>query len=452
LAKETPGVPERQSAPESPIKQIITFLGSMQLGIVLLLLLAVISVFATTQPMTLAIENVYKSWWFLGIMAFTALNLLLCTIDRVGPLTRQALHPSRVKTADEINRMQINAAIKLPGSDEAALAKAEKVFRSNGLQITVNKAETGTVVFGEKGKYGYFGSIVTHFSLILILLGAMYGGMTGFESSNGGAPGERFFVSEGNFDAVINDVSLAWPEGPKVRPKATADITVNYEGRQYRDTTSINEPMRFSGVTLYQSSYGWIPILEVRDTETGVVETLKPFYNSNTEGSYARYGGDNRAIFHDKEIYIEFPVFLVDFTMSQQGIPITATQHPSDPRIVYRASYFNGEFEPWDVLPMNESRVIETDNGDFEVTLTGYENFIILSIAKNLGRPYLFIGSVLMILGLYMSFFLFPRRFWAVYDDKKSMLLIGGRGYRNRLGVEQIMERIESEIQSREEE
>lgn len=452
MAKETPSAPQRQSAPASPIKQIFTFLGSMQLGIILILLLTVITAFATTRPMTLAIENIYTSWWFLGIMAFTGLNLLMCTINRIGPLTRQALHPSRVKTADEIDRMHVNTAVKLPGTSEEALAKAEKAFRSKGLQTTVIKAETGTVVFGEKGKYGYFGSIVTHFSLIIILLGAAYGGITGFETANGGAPGDEFFVPEGNFDAFIHDVSLAWPEGPQVRPKATADITVNYEGRQIRGTTSINQPMRFSGITLYQTSYFWVPIIEVRDTDTDQVETLKPLYNSDTEGRFARYGVDNRVVFHDKEVYIEFPVFLVDFTMSPRGLPITATQHPSDPRIVYRASDFAGNSEPWGILPMGESRLIETPNGNVEITLSGFENFIILSIARNLGRPFLFTGSLLMILGMYMSFFLFPRRFWAVYDDKKSMLLLGGRSYRNRLGVEQIMERIEAKIKDGEEE
>lgn len=482
MANEMPGTPEKHSVPESPIKQILSFLSSMQLGIILLLLLAVISVFATmrsrVEQLDVTVETIYTSGWFVGIMAFSALNLLLCTVQRIRPLTRQALQPNRVMSGDAIKNMAVNRAIKVKTTDSEPLQRVQNVFRANGLQTVVSDLPAGPVVFGEKGKFGYFGSIVTHISLLIILLGAMYGGLTGFETDGWGKGGDSFNVAQRvfapennslkravlqrlpktlvNFDATVQKVELTYPEGPKVRPKVWADITVvEKNGKTHQGRTSINNPMRFGAVTLYQKSYYWIPQISVRDAETGEeIQALAPMYDSSTRGEHiGMYFGNPRAnqvFIPEKDLVIEFPLFLVDFTMTQGGMPVSATQHPSRPNAVYEVKSVDGKFITWGLAPLNNPKLIETEKGNVEVALSGYENAVALAVTKNTGRPLLFAGAVLMLIGLYMSFFLFPRRFWAVYDDKKATILVGGRGYRNRLGIEQLMEKIESEILSRE--
>lgn len=437
MAQDTPGLPEQQPNQASPIKQILNFLSSMQLGIILLLLLAVISVFATTQEMNTAIASVYTSWWFVGIMAFTALNLLLCTIERVGPLTRQAFKPKREMTVDGIKKMQINSVIKVKSPGDEPLAGVQQVFKSNGLQATVHETPEGINLFGERGKFGYFGSIVTHLSLLLILLGAMYGALTGFETRNGGMSGDNFFVTQGNWRADIGEVRMVFEKDPTVRPRVYSDVTITRNGKVIKEgTVSINDPLRFEGTSIYHSTFLWISEVKITDPATGTVEELKFF-----EGD--RYSLD------DKGILFESLAFFPDFTMAAGGRPTSKSYNPNRPVLAYRIT-LNGQQEPWDLLELNEPATIETPNGPVEITLTGFENAAVYSIAKNLGRPILFIGAVLMVLGLYMSFFLFPRRFWAAFDAKTSSLVVGGRGYRNRLGVEQIMERIESEIRNRE--
>ena len=442
MAKETPGTPESQQNPENPVRQIVDFLSSMQLGIILLLLLAVISVFATTQEATLAVENVYHSWWFLGIMGFTALNLLLCTVERIGPLSRQALHPKRVVKADSIKKMQVNNAFKMQSEENVAqnsLDLASKAFRSNGLKVSVEEGPEGAVVFGEKGKFGYFGSIVTHLSLILILLGALYGGLTGYETRNGGWAGGDFFVPEGNFQVAISNVTMVQEEDPTVRPRVYTDMTVSRSGQVIKEgKVAINEPLRFEGTTIYHSTFMYLPILTVRNLETG------------EENSQLYFEGD-RVEIDSQGNYIQLMQFFPNFSMRADGTPVNVDYNPERP-VTAGIQVENGQRTATVFLQMDQPELIETVDGNVEIVMTDFDVAAVFSIAKNLGRPWLFIGAVLMVVGMYMSFFLFPRRFWAIYDEKKSTLLIGGRGYRNRLGIEQVMERIETEIQDREEE
>lgn len=437
LVKEVVDSPEeQQTLPESPVKQIFGFLSSMQLGIILLLLLSVITLFATFRPMELAIENVYNSWWFLGIMAFAGLNLFLCTVERCGPLARQALQPKKTISADAIKKMQINTAIKLTGEP---LVKAEKAFKKAGLRTVVTATPEGAVLFGEKGKFGYFGSIVTHFSLLLILLAAAYGSLTGFEDRNGGYAGSNFFVPEGRFRVDITDVRMVQEENPVIRPRVYSDLTITRDGETIaQETLSINYPIRFEGTTIYHSTFLYLPEVTLMNAATGEAEADK-------------FMTGDKINLDDQGTHIQLMEFFPNFSMGRDGRPFSINYLPERP-VAAGILVRDGQREASVFLQLNEPEVVETAAGDVEVLLTGFDLASVYSISKNLGRPYLFIGSVLMILGLYMSFFLFPRRFWAVYDESKRTLLIGGRGFRNRIGTEQELEQIEEEIKSREEE
>jgi len=160
LLEGTPGKPE-DTAPDSPPKQIYHFLCSMRLGIILLLLLALVSAYAARQEMDRAIEYIYKSWWFIAIIALIALNLSLCTVRRIAPLSRQALKPKKTVTADEIRNMPNRCAIRMTG-EQNPLAFAAGAFKKAGLCFSVEAGPTGPVLFGEKDRLGYFGSIVSH--------------------------------------------------------------------------------------------------------------------------------------------------------------------------------------------------------------------------------------------------------------------------------------------------
>ena len=439
MAKETPGLSNQQTQTESPLLQILNFLSSMQLGIILLLALAVISVFATLREYETAIQTVYKSWWFIGIMSFSALNLLLCSVRRVGPLSRQALQPKKVQSADTIRNMPVYDAVKLSEvSPETAVTVASNAFSAAGLKVDIEDGPEGKVVFGERGKFGYFGSVVTHFGLLIILLGAMYGALTGFEESNGGISGDHFLVPKGNFTVNISDVRMEQEKDPTIRPRVYSDVVVTKAGEEVASgTVAINQPLRFDGNTIYHTTFRYVSDVEIKDLETGRVIEQQLY--------------DQQQLFLEHNgAFIHFLAFFPNFTMNKEGMPYSINYLPE--KVVFAGVMYDENQTPLRnvFLRLNMPEVVETPNGKYELTLTGYQNAAVYSITRNLGRPFLFGGAVLLVVGLYMSFFLFPRRFWAVYDEKKSTLLIGGRSYRNRLGVEQDLEKISSEITKRE--
>ncbi len=438
MVRENTGLPGQPDAPESPLRQILKFLSSMQLGIILLLLLAAISVYATTKEMNVAIGSIYTSWWFVGIMAFTALNLFLCTVERAGPIWRQVFKPSRAVTVEAIKRMPSHRAIKVSRVGSDPLEAAAGALAVGGLRVSTQEGPDGTVVFGEAGRFGHFGSLITHISILLILLGAMYGALTGFETRGGGYAGESFNVPEGRFQAAISKVTMEYmPEGPQVRPRVISEVTVTRDGRVIKQgKIAINEPLRFEGISIYHSTFLWVPHLTITNPDTG-----------RTEGPVKLYDHD-RYFYRDRELYIHTLAFFPDFTMNHQGMPTSRSYATNRPVLAYQVVYPGGTKEPWGLLELNKPLTVETKNGPLELTMVGFENAAVYSISRNLGRPWLFTGSVLLILGLYMSFFLFPRQVYAAFDAKSTSYLVGGRS-RNKLGLEQLMDRIEEEIRKR---
>ncbi|HZK23897.1 MAG TPA: cytochrome c biogenesis protein ResB [Oscillospiraceae bacterium] len=429
MTKETP-----KTAVKSPLQQLLNFLSSMQLGIILLLLLAVISVFATLKENETAITSIYHSWWYLGMMAFTALNLLLCTARRIKPVTKLAFHPHKLTSPAALRQMPHHYELKMEKvTAEAALAQAEAAFKKNGLQVEVTAGQQGRVLFAERGKIGYFGSLVTHLSLLVILLGAMYGSLTGFEARNGGLAGDHFHVEQGDFRVDIKDVKMEQEADPTVRPRVFSELVITRDDQPLSEgTVAINQPLRFNGNTIYHTTFRYVSDVVATDLATGKEQQLK------------LWDIDQLQLDEEGKVILHVMQFFPNFSMHGGGVPYSKNYLPENP-VLAGLLIENNKAVRNVFLILNEPEVIKTSTGEIELLMTGFENAAVFTITRNLGRPILFTGAVLLILGLYLSFFTFPRRFWAVFAQESNSLIIGGRS-RNRLLLEQELEQINQEI------
>ncbi|NLZ39247.1 MAG: cytochrome c biogenesis protein ResB [Firmicutes bacterium] len=435
MAQEKPELPQNNI---DTFSQLLRFLSSMQLGIILLLALAFISIIATLGEHEAAVQNVYRSWWYLGIMAFTALNLLLCTLRRFRPIMRLAFQPQKNKTVTAISKMQIFRSVDIDFDDENnALNTAKEVLQKNGYKTSMVAGTDGSTVFAERGVWGYLGSLLTHASLLIILLGAMYGSLTGFEERNGGIAGDRFTVENGGFEVAITAVRMELEEDPTIRPRVFSDVIVLKDGQEVTSgTVSINQPLRFAGNTIYHTSFSYVSDITITSLQDG-------------KGYKVQLWDHGQVRLDHEGTILHMMQFFPNFTMNQDGIPSSKNYLPERP--VHAGLLIkNGRAVRNVFLQLNKPEVIETAEGEVELLLTGFQHAAIYSITRNLGRPILFGGAVLLIIGLYLCFFLSPRRIWVKYDPENAVLLIGGHSPRQKVFFAQELERMEKEISGRE--
>jgi cytochrome c biogenesis protein len=408
----------------------------MQFGLALLLVLAAVSAFATTLDMERAVEQIYSSWWYITIFAFVSLNLLLCTLQRVRPLFRLAFRPHAALSAVDITRFPASRMIDVRGVANPLTASVE-AFTTQGLRVTTTEGPSGTAVFGESGRLGYFGSLISHISLLVILLGAAYGVVTGYDVTNGGWVGSQFLVREGDFTVEINDIRMVQADDPRIRPRVYSDVTVR-RGEEVltEDTVSINYPVRFGGTTIYHTTFLHFPVLRLTDLETG------------DTGSSRFLAGDRVYLDANRTAYIALGEFYPHFSMREDGTPFNVDYRPLRPvaaGVLMRSNQQHGPV----FLPINKAHVFETPGGRVEVVMTGFDLGAVYSISKNLGRPYLFLGSLLLLAGLYISFFIAPVRCFALLCEDGTLLLCGSNN-RNRVSLSTTMDRIEARIKRRE--
>jgi cytochrome c biogenesis protein len=413
---------------------LVGFLSSMQLGIGLLLGLAVVSVFGTALELDRAITYIYRSWWYQGLLAFTGLNLFLCSIRRAAPLARLAWHPRRDATPDEARQLPVSATFRLAEGRDPVVAAAGALKRA-GLGVSLETgAAGGTVVFGERGRLGYFGSMISHWSMLVILLGAAYGGLTGFEAVNGGWAGHQFRVPEGDFQVAINAIRMVQREDPVLRPRVYTSVTVTRGGRTLiQDQVSINYPLRFEGNSIYHSTFLYMPVIKLTRLETG-------------ETRIERVLADQRVVLDGQgTVYLQLMRFFPHFARRPDGSLYNVDYRPENP-VAGGFLVRDGRQEGAVFLGVGSPQLFDTAGGQVEARLAGFELATVFTINRNLGRPYLLAGSLLLLVGLFLSFCVLPVRFWAVFDPQAHALVVGGRGYRYGLAAEQVLERIQAEL------
>lgn len=269
-------------------RQLLAVLGDLRLAIVLLLAIALFSISGTVieqgqslafyqanypeDPalfgflswkvlLTLGLDHVYRTWWFLSILILFGSSLTACTFTRQFPALKAARRWQFYKEPRQFQKLALSAELETGNLDTLTPLlekKRYKVFRE------------GDTLYARKGIIGRIGPIVVHASMLLILGGAIWGALTGFLAQEMVPSGSTFQIKN-----VIDAGPLAAPQIPKdwsVRvnrfwidytPEGGIDqfysdlSVVDKDGKDVdQQTIYVNKPLRYRGVTMYQTDWG----------------------------------------------------------------------------------------------------------------------------------------------------------------------------------------------------
>ena len=211
--------------------------------------------------LTLGLDQVYRTWWFLALLILFGASLTTCTFQRQIPALRwfsrtwnfysQPRQFQKFALSAELPQGQMEQLLPL------LQQRRYKVFQE------------GEKLYAHKGIVGRVGPILVHASMLLILLGAILGAMTGFFAQEMVPSGETFQVRN-VFDAgpwaaaqIPKDWSVKvnrfWidytPDG--AIDQFYSDLSVLDQAGQEldRQTIHVNKPLRHKGVTLYQADW-----------------------------------------------------------------------------------------------------------------------------------------------------------------------------------------------------
>lgn len=245
--------------------------------------------------LTLGLDHVYRTWWFLALLILFGASLTACTFTRQITALRWFSRPWNFYTQPrQFNKLALSSEL-----ERGSLEQVEPALKQRGYKIFTRD----NALYAQKGVVGRIGPIVVHASMLVILLGAIWGAMTGFFAQEMVPSGQTFQV-QNIFDAgpwAESQIPQNWavrvnrfwidytPEG--VIDQFYSDLSVvdpdNGEELK-RKTIHVNEPLRYQGVTLYQADWG-IAAVRVRLNDSPVLEL--PMKQIEAEGSSRRLWG-----------------------------------------------------------------------------------------------------------------------------------------------------------------
>lgn len=440
------------------VEKIWGFLTSLKLVVILLLILSALSITGTVieqnkplqeyyrfyQPGTVALFSklglfdMYHSWWFVACLSLLALNITACTMDRYRGIMAGMRKKNRIldeKLSKSLqNLTTIRYALPLDAVAKKVVGLAGKGF--SGKPVVTTAEDGGSHYFFEKGKYSRLAFFMTHLSILIIFLGAMVGSFFGYKGYVNIFEGEAVSqvetragkIQKLNFQVKCNTFHAEfYPGGAPMDYRS--DLSIVQNGKEVvRKTIRVNDPLTFEGVTFYQSSYGGQPdqvAIDVVNRDGSLKGTVTaPFGRMVDIPGVA----DKMETVDYKEHY-----HLPDG--SEGGRALDVHIYPEK----------GGEAEAW--LLMDHPDYDKQRGGDyyFRVKELKLKKYTGLQVNKDPGEILVWLGSILLIAGIMIAFFMSHKKLWiSLRTDNKgrSELTIGGTANKNRDAFAREMEQM----------
>ncbi len=436
------------------MRKIYNFLSSVKLAVAIFFLLASGSIAGTLIEQGLSpdeyiarygekwynwmqavrLTDVYHSWWFSSLLVLLAVNLAVCLSKRVPAIWRAYSSVDCDFTHNLVLNFKHHTLIPFQGDMEDAKRKVESSLKGRKYKFWLEKNHGNISMFATKGAIGRLGPVISHVSIFLILMGAALSSAIGFRGFLPVFEGEPLNVPEGNFSIVLDKFWIDYYENGMIKDYFSNLSIIDNGKTVLNKTIQVNDPLQYKGIWFYQSSYGtaWDRadkvFMRITDKNNGAIIsdiTLDFRKEKEITGTDLRINASN---------------FIGHFAFDPGTKQVFARSEEHENPAVRIDIYEGGKLisSPWIFYKFPNMFPIEGSKYNF--ILSGYTSpqYSGLQMAKDPGVNIVWVGSALLMIGLFISFFIFHRRLWIKIEpsENSTLIYIGGIANKDQLGFE----------------
>jgi cytochrome c biogenesis protein len=451
-----------KQSPDNPsaIDRLWKSFASVKLTIGLLLTLAATSIIGTLIPQNqspeaylqsfgdtlyrifslLGLFDLYHSWWFRALILLLVVNIIVCSIDRLqatwkiifvrNPRFNVARY-RRLKSKAEFNHNITAGSLR-----ERYLPIIARRFRYHRVEDT----DQGFAIYAEKGRLTRLGVYVVHLSVVVLLIGGLIGSIFGFDGFVNIAEGEsvRSIQLRNNnqtlplgFDIRCDDFNVEFYDSGAPK-EFRSSLTILKDGNVLKQKDIIvNDPLRYEGISFFQSSYGNLPptemFLNFTSLATGMVYRQKaaigkPVVIPENLGTFTLKNYTPQADFRGHNIGEAFTWMLTP----QNGHPVDVT------------------------LPLKFPSFDKMRKGQVFISIADFvpRYYTGLQVSKDPGVWVVYSGFILMIVGIYITFFMSHQQICVevIARDPKSQVMVAGTANKYKMGMQKKVSQLADQL------
>ncbi len=344
--------------------------------------------------------SVFTATWFRILVTLLAVNILVCTAHRTPRLIRQARRAAVVDMPDSLFvQAPLNHAASTALTPADALSTLGGALGRFRYKTRTSVVEGSHHLVAEKNRYARLGTLLGHLGLITILLGAVWGGQSGWRES-------QFVIAEGGERSVGHDTDMTvrlesfvdeyYTGGGGVPKDYRSNVTVLKAGQPVASgTVRVNEPLTYGGLRIHQAFYGPAISMKVADADgQPLFEQSVPLVFSTADRPAGSFLLPTKGL----EIFLIAPSSsFVDDVIQPGQVRLEVYENGGESPLELRNI---AQGQPDDLLGMTFTFVRES-------RYTG------LQIVRDPGAPLIWFGSAAFILGSLIVLYFPHRVLWA---------------------------------------
>ncbi|GMI74619.1 hypothetical protein like AT1G49380 [Hibiscus trionum] len=233
----------------------------------------ILGFFTWRWVLTLGFDHMFSSPIFLGTLILLGTSLMACTYTTQIPLVKVARRWSFMQSADSIRKQEFSDTLPRASVNDLGV-----ILMGAGYEVFLK----GPSLYAFKGLAGRFAPIGVHLAMLLIMGGATLSATGSFRGSvtvpqglnfvMGDVLGPTGFLSTPtdafNTEVHVNRFYMDYYDSGEVSQFHTDLSLFDMNGKEVmRKTLSVNDPLRYGGITIYQTDWSFSALQILRDDE-----------------------------------------------------------------------------------------------------------------------------------------------------------------------------------------
>ena len=339
------------------------------------------------------LDHIYKTWWFITLIILFGISLLTCTFLQQFPALKIARRCQFFRTTQQFCRLNISTNLQ-------HLSISQLLFKIKENKYSIFQQKN--ILYCYKGVIGRIAPIIVHFSMILILIGAVIGSLSGFKAQEIVPKTETFHIqnilNNGQLTFIpkvsvrINDFWITYTKQTTITQFYSNISILNKNGNEIEQKTIfVNSPAKYNGIDYYQTDWKIIG-LRIRNKDFSVFQYPLVNLPNSQEKIWLTWISNNQQLNEGLTVLID----------NLQGY----------------CSVYNVAGEFIGNLELNESLKVQNSMTLMDIlTSTG------LQIKADPGILLIYLGFLFLMISISISYITYSQ-IWIVQD--KNKIFIGG--------------------------